>query len=73
MDSNKDNVYMVTVVVTDVGVDSKTKMTGRAGREVTVMNVDEDWDGHPVVGAAQWVGIELTATLTDPDGGRRQR
>ena len=52
-DSNGDNVYMVTVVATDAGVDNKNKMTAERAVVVTIMNVDERRDGHPIVGAAQ--------------------
>ena len=41
-DSNKDNVYMVTVVATDAGVDDKNKMTAERAVVVTVKNVEED-------------------------------
>ena len=64
-DSNGDNVYMVTVVVTDQ--DTKQKLSARRGVTITVTNVDEDGtvtlsSDHPKV------GIALTATLDDPDG-----
>ena len=32
MDSNRDNVYMVKVVVTDIGVDGEKKMTDMSGK-----------------------------------------
>ena len=67
-DSNRDNVYMVKVVVTDIGVDGKNKMT--AMREVTirVMNLEED--GTVTLSSVQpQVGVPLTASVTDLDGG----
>ena len=68
-DANGDNMYEVTVVVTDAGVDGKNKMTAERGVVIEVTNVDEDGtvtlsSDHPKV------DIELTATLTeDIDGG----
>ena len=41
-DSNGDNVYMVTVVVTDAGIDSKGKLTAERDVVVTVTNEDEN-------------------------------
>ena len=59
-DSNKDNVYEVTVVAAAGG------MTGTKDVKVTVTNVDETgsvalWRLQPKV------GVKVTATLTDPD------
>ena len=66
-DSNGDNVYMVTVVATDAGVDSKNKMTAERAVVVTITNADED--GTVTLSSEQpKIGIELTATLKDPDG-----
>ena len=66
-DSNGDNVYMVTVVATDDGVDSNNKMTAERAVVVTVTNEDED--GTVTLSAVQpKIGIALTATLDDPDG-----
>ena len=70
-DANGDNVYMVTVVVTDVG---KGKLSAERDMVVTVTNVDEpiDPEANPVVTLSSLqpkVGVELTATLSDPDGG----
>ena len=66
-DSNRDNVYMATVVATDAGVDSNNKMTTERAVVVTVTNVDED--GTITLSSEQpKVGIPLTATLEDPDG-----
>ena len=67
-DSNRDNVYMVKVVVTDIGIDGNNKMT--AMREVTirVMNLEED--GTVTLSSVQpKVGVPLTASVTDLDGG----
>ena len=64
-DSNRDNVYMVTVVATDN--DTKQKLTAMRGVTITVTNVDED--GTVTLSSEQpKIGIELTATLEDPDG-----
>ena len=66
-DSNGDNVYMVTVVATDAGVDSNNKMTAERAVVVTVTNVDEA--GTVTLSSEQpKIGIPLTATLDDPDG-----
>ena len=66
-DANGDNVYMVIVVATDAGVDSKNKMTAERAVVVTITNVDED--GTVTLSSEQpKVGIALTATLEDPDG-----
>ena len=60
-DSDRDNVYQVTVVASD-GVNS-------AMREVTVKVTDMAEDGEIGVTPQQpRVGTELTATLTDSDG-----
>ena len=68
VDSNMDNVYMVTVVATDAGVNSKNKMTAERAVVVTVMNVEED--GTVTLSSVQpKVGVELTAEVTDLDGG----
>ena len=67
-DSNRDNVYMVKVVVTDIGIDGNNKMT--AMREVTirVMNLVEI--GTVTLSSVQpKVGVPLTASVTDLDGG----
>ena len=63
-DANGDNVYMVTVVVTDAG---KGKLSAERDVVVTVTNVDEM--GTVTLSSVQpKMGIALTATLTDPDG-----
>ena len=59
---------MVTVVVTDAGVDGKNKMT--AERDVVITR-SPTWreDGTVTLSSEQpKVGIALTATLEDPDG-----
>ena len=66
-DSNGDNVYMVTVVASDAGVDSKNKMTAERAVVITITNVDEN--GTVTLSSEQpKIGIELTAMLEDPDG-----
>ena len=61
-DSNEDNVYEVTVVVTD----SKDNFDEL---EVTVKISNVEEDGVITLSALQpRVGVPLTATLTDPDG-----
>ena len=68
VDSNMDNVYMVTVVATDAGVNSKNKMTAERAVVVTVMNVEED--GTVTLTSVQpKIGFPLTASVTDLDGG----
>ena len=58
-DANRDNEYMVTVVVTDKGIDGKGKLSAERDMVVTVTNVNETTDAerqpgrHPVVIAAQ--------------------
>ena len=66
-DSNGDNVYMVTVVATDAGVDSKNKMTAERAVVVTITNVDEDGT-VTLLSEQPKLGIALTAMLEDPDG-----
>ena len=61
-DANKDNVYMVTVVATD-----SKKATAMRDVVITVTNVNEV--GAVTLSSEQpKIGIELTATLEDPDG-----
>ena len=68
VDSNGDNVYMVTVVATDAGVDDKNKMTAERAVVVTVKNVEED--GTVSLSSVQpKIGFPLTASVTDLDGG----
>ena len=66
-DADGDNVYEVTVVATDANSNSGTQDV-----KVTVTNVDElgTVTLMPASAVAQpRVGIELTASLEDPDGG----
>ena len=58
---------MVTVVVTDNGVDGKNKMT--AERDVAIMVTNLEEDGEVTLSAQQpMVGVALTASVTDLDG-----
>ena len=67
-DSNGDNVYMVTVIATDAGVNDKNKMTAERAVVITVTNVEED--GTVTLSSVQpKIGFPLTASETDPDGG----
>ena len=62
-----DNVYMVTVKVTDNGVANKNKMSATRDVMITVTNADEA--GSVTFSSVQpKVGRPFTATLTDPDG-----
>ena len=62
-DADKDNVYVVTVVVTD-----PDNNRGEKSVEVRVTNADEP--GEVALSALlPRVGVSLTARLTDPDGG----
>ena len=62
VDSNKDNVYMVTVVLTDKGNTTTT-------RDVTVMVRDVEEEGVVTLSSVQpKVGIPFTASLEDDDG-----
>ena len=66
-DADMDNVYMVTVKVTDNGVASKNKMSATRDVMITVTNDNED--GEVTFSSVQpKVGRPFTATLTDPDG-----
>ena len=67
-DSNRDNVYMVTVVVTDVGLGGKNKMTAERDVVITVTNVEEDGT-VTLLSVQPKIGVELIAELTDLDGG----
>ena len=61
-DKNKDNIYEVTVEASD---DVNT-----ATRSVTVKVTDSDEDGKVELSSQDaLIGVELTATLTDSDGG----
>ena len=72
-DSDKDNIYMVTVVITDKGIDTPRKLgvdklTATRDVVITVTNVDDP--GKVTLSSVQpKVGIDLVATLTDQDGG----
>ena len=73
-DANRDNVYMVTVVVTDAGIDGKGKLSAERDVVVTVTNVNEGTLATTVVTLSSLVpkvGVPLTATLSDPDGGEK--
>ena len=62
-DRNKDNVYKVTVVVSD---DGSPKLMDKRQVEVTVTDVEEG--GTVTLSAVQpKTGIDLMASLTDPD------
>ena len=66
-DADMDNVYMVTVKVTDNGVDNKNKMSATRDVMITVTNDNED--GEITFSSVQpKVGRPFTATLNDPDG-----
>ena len=72
-DANGDNEYMVTVVVTDAGIDGKGKLSAERDVVVTVTNIDEG-EAATVVTLSSLqpkVGVPLTATLSDPDGGEK--
>ena len=73
-DANGDNVYMVTVVVTDAGIDGKGKLSAERDMVVTVTNVDEGMADTVVTLSSLQpkVGVELTAMLSDPDGGEKE-
>ena len=61
-DKNKDNIYEVTVEASD---DVNT-----ATRSVTVKVTDSDEGGKVELSSQDaLIGVELTATLTDSDGG----
>ena len=69
-DAGSNNVYNVTVVATDdgVGADGENEMTAMRKVVITVTNVEED--GTVKLSAQQpKVGVELTASVTDLDGG----
>ena len=62
-DRNKDNVYKVTVVVSD---DGTPKLMDKRQVEITVTDVEEE--GTVTLSAVQpKTGIDLMASLTDPD------
>ena len=64
IDADMDNMYMVTVVVTDSG---KNKLT--ATRDVVIQVTNADEDGSVTYSSVQpLVGVPFTATLSDPEG-----
>ena len=65
-DRNRDNVYEVTVRASDGGLNADQKVI------VKVTNQEEDPKVELSSKDAQ-VGVELTATLTDPEGGNPAR
>ena len=68
VDAGMDNVYNVTVVVTDDGTGVGNKMT--AMRDVVVMVTNEEEDGTVTLTAQQpKIGVPITASVTDKDGG----
>ena len=72
-DANGDNEYMVTVVVTDAGIEGKGKLSAERDVVVTVTNVNEGAADTVVTlsSLVPKVGVPLTATLSDPDGGEK--
>ena len=63
-----NNVYNVTVVATDNGVDADGKNKMTAKREVTIMVTNVEEDGTVTLSAQQpKVGVPLTASVTDLD------
>ena len=64
-DADMDNMYMVTVVATDSGT---PKMTATRDVVITVTNAD-DMGTLTLSSVQPKVGIDFTATLSDPDGG----
>ena len=72
-DANRDNMYMVTVVVTDAGIEGKGKLSAERDVVVTVTNINEGAEGTVVTlsSLVPKVGVPLTATLDDPDGGEK--
>ena len=69
-DAGRNNVYNVTVVATDNGVDSDNKNKMTATRAVTIMVTNVEEDGTVTLSAQQpYVGVPLTASVTDLDGG----
>ena len=72
-DANGNNEYMVTVVVTDAGIEGKGKLSAERDVVVTVTNVNEGAAATVVTLSSLQpkVGVPLTATLSDPDGGEK--
>ena len=66
-DAGRNNVYNVTVVATDDATGVGGKMT--ATRAVTIMVTNVEEDGTVTLSAQQpYVGVALTASVTDLDG-----
>ena len=63
-DRNKDNVYKVTVVVSD---DGSPKLTDKRQVEVTVTDMEENGE-VTLSSVLPKVAIQQTATLEDSDG-----
>ena len=69
-DAGRNNVYNVTVVATDDGVDNDNKNKMTATRAVTIMVTNVDENGTVTLSAQQpQVGVPITASVDDPDGG----
>ena len=69
-DAGSDNVYNVTVVATDAGVDEDDENEMTAMRDVVITVTNEEEAGTVTLSAQQpKAGIELTASVTDLDGG----
>ena len=67
-DAGMNNVYNVTVVVTDAGTGVGNKMT--AMRDVVIMVTNAEEDGTVTLTAQQpKIGVPITASVTDKDGG----
>ena len=63
-DANTDNDYEITVTATDNGTPTETSAAVTV--TVSVANVDEA--GTATIAGIAQVGVELTASATDPDG-----
>ncbi len=63
-DANTDNDYEITVTATDNGTPTETSAAVTV--TVSVANVDEA--GTATISGTAQVGVELTASATDPDG-----
>ncbi len=63
-DANTDNDYEITVTATDNGTPTET--SAAVAVTVSVANVDEA--GTATIAGIAQVGVELTASATDPDG-----
>ena len=69
-DAGSNNVYNVTVVVTDAGVDDDDKNEMTAMREVVISVTNEEEAGRVELSAQQpKAGVALTASVTDLDLG----